>query len=75
MNAIFHVVKRSNAVTVRLNKSLSRSWRAYISYVMLTIVMRVQVNKVFSISPYFSKCDCPCYEMILFFRRLWFISL
>jgi hypothetical protein len=55
MNVIYPCWKRSIAETVCLNKSLLRIWRVYISYVMLTIALRVKVNKIPPIPPYFSK--------------------
>jgi hypothetical protein len=48
-----------------LHKLLLRIWRVYISYVMLTIALRVNGNKIPAVSFYLLKIDYFCHEIIL----------
>jgi hypothetical protein len=60
-----HVGKEAMSLLFCLNKSRLRIWPVYISYVMLTIALRVKGNKIPAISFYWFKIDYFCHEMIL----------
>jgi hypothetical protein len=65
LNEIYPFGKEAMSLLFYLNKSLLRIWRVYISYVMLTIVLRINANKIPAISFYLFKIDYFCHEIIL----------
>jgi hypothetical protein len=75
LNEIYPCRKGSHVVTVCLNKSRFCICRVYISYVMLTIALRVKCITILAISFYLFKIDYFCHEIILNSLELWFIFL